>query len=237
MKSKLFLAALLAAGTFLTSCDKDDDKTPSTGSLKATVTPAASATRINVIMGTDTVKATPSNGVFTVDNLKAGKHTVIFTPAATYEQPAPQEVNITGGQTTDMGTITITKPGPASMSAKIGGSNWNSIFTSASNQNNQFTVGGANTAQTAISIVISNINGAKTYTGSEVNASVLEGMTMKAWMTGMPGSTATVNITKLDMTTKKASGTFTFTAVPVPGTGASGNKVVTDGVFSNVSIQ
>ncbi|KAA9325424.1 DUF6252 family protein [Adhaeribacter soli] len=51
------------------------------------------------------------------------------------------------------------------------------------------------------------------------------------------GGDATIAITKLDRTNKKVSGTFTFTAKPMSSGTALGDKKVTDGSFTDITIQ
>ena len=51
-----------------------------------------------------------------------------------------------------------------------------------------------------------------------------------AWAAGGTLGSGQLNITSF--TTTGASGTFTFTAVAMPGTPATGSKLITDGVFN-----
>ena len=51
----------------------------------------------------------------------------------------------------------------------------------------------------------------------------------QTWVSSLVGGSGTVVLTTL--TTTRAVGTFTFTAIPSPSTGATGNKVVTTGAF------
>lgn len=59
---------------------------------------------------------------------------------------------------------------------------------------------------------------------------VVSGGTAQSWAAGTSGGSGTLPINSINST--GASGTFAFTMVPVPGTGASGTKSVTNGNFS-----
>lgn len=100
---------------------------------------------------------------------------------------------------------------------------------------------------TIISVFSQNANGGMyivvpdaegTFTTSsfeQLNGSVIEGQlsNAKGWHSN-PEGTATVTITKLDRTNKKISGTFSFTAKPLGN--ATGDKTVTNGTFTDVTI-
>jgi hypothetical protein len=47
---------------------------------------------------------------------------------------------------------------------------------------------------------------------------------------------ATITITKYNSSTKKVSGTFSFTAGPVGTSNAQGTKTITNGTFTDVSV-
>ena len=51
----------------------------------------------------------------------------------------------------------------------------------------------------------------------------------QTWVSSLVGGSGTVVLTTL--TTTRATGTFSFTAVPSASTGATGNKTVTNGTF------
>ena len=55
------------------------------------------------------------------------------------------------------------------------------------------------------------------------------------WLSTIGDGSATITITKFDASSKKMSGTFTFTA-PASGAPATGNKTITNGSFTDVSV-
>lgn len=88
---------------------------------------------------------------------------------------------------------------------------------------------GANSRQ--INIVIPNATAAGNFdlgAGRPGVITVTFGI-QSAWTTTQNGGTGTVALTAISAT--GAKGTFSFTAVPAPGTGTVGNKVVTNGAF------
>src|SRR6188508_1216557 len=131
MKKLLYLFTLLAfCSLIFTGCGNDDDEvvTPQTGSIKAAVTPAGSATNMRVTQGSTTLEIAPNNGIFQADNLQAGDYSVSFTPAMGFQGPPARNVTVTGGNTTDLGTVTLTQPGNqflGSMTANVNGTPWN----------------------------------------------------------------------------------------------------------------
>lgn len=62
------------------------------------------------------------------------------------------------------------------------------------------------------------------------NASIIVGNPAAGWQAGVGIGSGTVTITSL--TASNAVGTFSFTLTAVPGTGATGTKNVTEGVFN-----
>jgi hypothetical protein len=64
--------------------------------------------------------------------------------------------------------------------------------------------------------------------GSGTNGSVQQ--SGRGWHATLTNGSGSVTITTL--TSSSASGTFSFTMVPLPNTGATGNRVITNGVFN-----
>lgn len=59
----------------------------------------------------------------------------------------------------------------------------------------------------------------------------------KLWMSTFNGSTSTtITITKYNASTKKVSGTFSFTAEAVGTSNATGTKTITNGTFTDISV-
>ncbi|MCZ4244249.1 DUF4382 domain-containing protein [Pedobacter punctiformis] len=80
-----------------------------TGLISGTVLPLASHPEVLVIAGTDTVGtvADPLTGKFTVGGLAAGSYSVKFAPLAGYRDSTINTVNVSLGQNTALGTITL----------------------------------------------------------------------------------------------------------------------------------
>jgi len=79
------------------------------GSIKGTVTPADGAVRAWAISATDTLKASINSGSFEITAAKAGTYRVIVEASSTYKNVAKDEVVVTEGGTTDVGTIELVK--------------------------------------------------------------------------------------------------------------------------------
>lgn len=79
------------------------------GLISGTVLPLASHPEVLVIAGTDTVGtiADPLSGKFTVGGLGAGSYSVKFVPVAGYKDSTINVVNVSLGQNTNIGTITL----------------------------------------------------------------------------------------------------------------------------------
>lgn len=79
------------------------------GLISGTVLPLASHPEVLVIAGTDTVGtvADPLSGKFTVGGLAAGKYSVKFAPVAGFRDSTINTVNVSLGQNTNLGTVTL----------------------------------------------------------------------------------------------------------------------------------
>ena len=179
MKKLFYLFTFLACCTLIfTGCSKDDDEAtaPQTGSIKAAVSPAGAATNMRLTQGSTTLEITPnSNGIFQADNLQAGDYAVTFTPATGFQAPAARNVTVTGGNTTDLGTVTLMQPGSqflGTMSATINGMPWNSTvhLATISNGGLNITGSGMNLSGTgeSINLSIRNISGPGTFTNLNI---------------------------------------------------------------------
>jgi hypothetical protein len=119
-----------------------------------------------------------------------------------------------------------------SMSARIDGANWSaSGAVAAIYQNNIFSVAGTSSNGAAtFGFAVGPATGPGTFTTgqlSAVNAHLTQGS--QGWQAALTNGTGTVTLTTL--TAGHAVGTFSFTLVPVAGSGAAGNKSVTSGTF------
>ena len=79
------------------------------GSIKGAVTPADVTTEVLAVSGTDTTKGAASNGAFEITNLKAGTYTVVIDAADPYKDVTKDGIQVTDGQSTDVGEIKLEK--------------------------------------------------------------------------------------------------------------------------------
>jgi hypothetical protein len=79
------------------------------GAIKGTVTPLASTPAVFAISGTDTVATayTDEAGKFMLRSIPAGTYTVSFNPKTGYLPLQKENVSVTLGNITDLGTVTI----------------------------------------------------------------------------------------------------------------------------------
>lgn len=76
------------------------------GAISGKVLPADQATEVWAIQGTDTVKAAVAEGAFLLQ-VKPGAHTVIVDAKDPYKDVVKENVQVTDGQTTDLGEIKL----------------------------------------------------------------------------------------------------------------------------------
>jgi Family of unknown function (DUF6252) len=118
----------------------------------------------------------------------------------------------------------------------VDGTEWVSTVTSEDagvGPLGSITIQGTYANSRSITIILSNIDAPGTYPLG-VSAANVGGLAIysttsgESWSTPPSGDAGTITLTTL--TTGRIAGTFSFTATPLGG-GATGNKVVTDGVF------
>lgn len=129
-----------------------------------------------------------------------------------------------------------TQPTGPGMFAKINNSDWTAAIPMAMLQNGDLALGGSSLNGLLIGVNVqgSNISQPGTYSGTGALTESSQDTTMgPTWV----GPTATLVVSKLDPTGKKISGTFSFIAYPVPGTGASSIKTISGGIFNDIPLQ
>ena len=129
-------------------------------------------------------------------------------------------------------------PGPSgasSLTFKVDGSNAAASSVTAGFANGILSIGGTDSSRsTTLSFALTpTAAGTGTYTLgalSAANAQVLIGNPAAGWQAavGIGSGSITVN----SLTPTGASGTFSFTLVAVPGSGAAGTKTITEGAFN-----
>lgn len=77
------------------------------GSISGKVIPEDGATEAWAITGSDTVKATITNGTFSIQPVKAGTYTVIINVKAPYKNATLPDVKVLDGKVTDFGEIKL----------------------------------------------------------------------------------------------------------------------------------
>lgn len=79
------------------------------GAIKGVVNPTAAFPSVMAVSGTDTfgTYADSATGAYLVQGVKAGTYKVMFFPKSPYADTVINNVSVTTGMVTDMGTITI----------------------------------------------------------------------------------------------------------------------------------
>ena len=122
------------------------------------------------------------------------------------------------------------------MTANVDGVNWVAALPIATNTDGDFTLAGISMSGQSIGFFAleANITKPGTY---PVNAVYMtapqDSSTGPTWV----NPKATITIIKLDTTAKKVSGTFSFSATADQRTGASGVRNITNGVFTDITLQ
>jgi hypothetical protein len=119
------------------------------------------------------------------------------------------------------------------MSARIDGGQWTATTAQGSMNNGIISIVGISAGQ-AFSIGVTVNRGTATYTAGIIDPFnvVVSNLAIgsSGWDAGPVSGSGTVTIAALTSTT--ASGTFSLTLAPTPGSGATGNKVITNGIFN-----
>jgi hypothetical protein len=246
MKRKTLIWSSLVITLLSASCGKDDDQPQpganSKGSLNVIVSPAEAATRINIIRGTDTIKAYPdAYGVFEVKNLPENNYNVVFTPSPFYKQPAGKTAQIKAGQQTDFGTINFDKKQNGVLH-KVNGTVMTDPYSVTYNEvkpGNLINIRAWNYGRHGIDLVVPFAVGKYESSTSQQmtwSYSGAQGGPSEYWG-GEHGGKATVTITKIDQVAKTISGTFSFTAQAAPGSSLPATISITDGTFIETPIR
>lgn len=75
--------------------------------IKGTVSPAEGAGDVWAISGTDSLKATPAEGAFQFNDVKAGTYKIVVEGKAPYKDFVKEGVEVKDGEVTDLGEITL----------------------------------------------------------------------------------------------------------------------------------
>ncbi|MBL0939602.1 MAG: hypothetical protein IBJ03_11945 [Gemmatimonadaceae bacterium] len=121
--------------------------------------------------------------------------------------------------------------GSGSVTAMIDGAAFSAdLAVQATRSGNLLSFGAVTSTSRQINFALPNVTGTGTVQlggGAPATVTYTEGT--RGWVTSLVGGSGSVNITTL--TANRAAGTFSFTAIPSASTGATGNKVVTNGTF------
>jgi hypothetical protein len=77
------------------------------GSISGKVTPVDGAEGVWAISGMDTLRATVTDGAFSVQPAKAGSYTVIIDAKDPYKDATLKDVKVEDGKVTDLGEIKL----------------------------------------------------------------------------------------------------------------------------------
>lgn len=77
--------------------------------IKGTVTPAENAGDVWAIVGNDSTKVTPLNGVFLINYLKPGTYKFVAEGRGGYKDYVKEGVVVKDGEVVDLGTIVLPK--------------------------------------------------------------------------------------------------------------------------------
>lgn len=78
-----------------------------TGNIQGKVAPAESVAEVQVILGTDTLRALPVNGNFSFKNVKTGTYTLRVKAKAPYQDVTVKDVAVIDSVTTDVGLVNL----------------------------------------------------------------------------------------------------------------------------------
>lgn len=157
-------------------------------------------------------------------------------PSGSATQGGGSSGGTSGGTTAPGGTGGGTSATTGTFTALIDGSSFNgALGLTAIHANNQLSVSGSN-GQYTLQLIVILSRGAGTYTFGSVDASnvttaalALNG-TGQTWIAGPTQGSGTITISSL--TSTNVSGTFIVTLPPSAGGPATGNRVITSGVFN-----
>jgi hypothetical protein len=137
-----------------------------------------------------------------------------------------------GTSSSGNGTPSGGVPGTANrgtVSATIDGVSWSGTVSTATVTLGSLAVAGENTAGLIVGFgAVAKTGTTSVGLGSGTNGTVQQNG--RGWHAMLTNGSGSVTITTL--TASGASGTFSFTMVPLPNTGATGNRVVTNGAFN-----
>lgn len=78
-------------------------------SIKASIIPASATGQAWAVSGSDTAKASFSNGILSMVNVKAGTYRIVITGDEPYRQVVRENVNVQEGSVADLGEIRLEK--------------------------------------------------------------------------------------------------------------------------------
>jgi Polysaccharide lyase family 4, domain II len=79
----------------------------SNGSIKGKVSPANAATQAWIVSATDTLRASVSNGMFEIPNVKPGTYRLIIEAKPPFKNASKESVIVNDGQVNDLGEIVL----------------------------------------------------------------------------------------------------------------------------------
>ena len=238
------VTVLLLVLIFIVSCKKNETNLSPAGSISGKIIPAGSCTSMQAIpIGGSAFSAIPDiNGNFNIINVPAGEYRIVGNPAPGYLAPPEVTVTVVAGQDRSAGTIIISPDSSNGLvTFTLDGIHYvhNDPWMIEVSYDSQYLQIGTHSAPSpnfvALSIYVHFVSGAGSYNIQAPNSIHLNrvGTGNYAFNTTGAGASGTVNVTSLNTTTRRISGTFSFTLVPA-NTSTFGTKTVSDGVFTNL---
>lgn len=77
--------------------------------IKGTIIPADNAVYVWAIIGNDSTKVAPVQGVFQLNDLKAGTYKIVVEATGPYKEFVKEGVVVKDGEVLDLGNITLSK--------------------------------------------------------------------------------------------------------------------------------
>jgi len=132
-------------------------------------------------------------------------------------------------------TDPIVNPTSAALTAKVDGANFQSKDAGAVSgvDSHSFVLSATDAQENSITLTGPTAVGNYTGATNDETSGIYINKDGALWMSSMGDGTVTLTITKYDVSSKRMSGTFSFTA-PAAGSGATGTKTITNGSFTDV---
>jgi len=235
------------------------------GTISGTISPAGKAIAVQALDTKSFVHSATldASGAFKFSDLSADTYSISIVPTSGFTaRSSGLPVTVTAGHDTQMGALLLY---PSSGSNSLNYLSYNvdgnpgalkttyscayvgpnliiSARTTEYRQNASSLI--VQVVVNQLDLILDNVNGVGSYNCKGTSSSTIKlsnrqtspfGVSpLYTWSINNTGGSGTVQITAIDLVNRTIGGTFTATVVPENG-GATGNKVITSGVFANVA--